>query len=410
MNPATRSMKIVTGVLFLIGTFAPIASADDIDTLLNKLRDSDETVAETAEQALIQMGSAAVDPIARLLKGEERGMQSAAVRILGKIGTPASEALIATLKTSQWRARMGAARALGTIKGPTALNPLLDALRDDHQGVRATAASALGDLGDAHAMQALIKTLKDEKPAVRAAAARGLGKLGDAGAVDPLLEAIQEPGRVQRATVKALAKIGTPAVNSMGKVLTNQNGDPGVRAAIAKAFEQMRAEASVGALSAALQDKAYKVRRAAADALIIIGPPTVSSVRKVLVQNPDSGSRTLAAEILTEASRQANRPWAQDALAGLIVGLKDDDPNVRAAANTGIDRFRFQALEQLYVGLRDSDTQFRVEIINILADILHPLSIRHLEELLKTEKDPEVRKIAETAIHRIKEADTLTPN
>jgi HEAT repeat protein len=142
---------------------------------------------------------------------------------------------------------------------------------------------------------------------------------------------------------------------------------------------------------------------------VLIGPPTVASVREVLLRNPDPTARALAASVLMEASRQANRPWAQDALAALIMALKDNDPNVRAAANMGIDRFRFQSLEQLYVGLRENNPQFRVEIINILADILHPLSIQHLEELLKTEKDPEVRKLAEAAIHRIKEADTLTP-
>ena len=73
-------------------------------------------------------------------------------------------------------------------------------------------------------------------------------------------------------------------------------------------------------------------------------------------------------------------------------------------------RFKFQALEQLYVGLREHNPQFRIEIATTLADIGHPLSIRYLEELLTTETDPDVRQAAEAAIDKIKDADILAPN
>ena len=407
-------MSIIAGIMMsvviLVGTPALSFSADDIDALITKLKDSDEVVVENAEQALIRRGSASVDPVVLVLQDNDPQTRGAAVRILGAIGTPASSALIGILDHAEWRVRMGVARALGKIKDRAATNPLVSALGDEHQGVRAAAASALGVLGDPKAIGPLSNALQDKATVVRMGAARGLGKLGDAGAVNALLEAIQEPGRVRRTVVQALAAIGAPAVEPMGALLTDQNTDPGVRVALAEAFEQMRAAESAVPLSIALHDADRTVRKVAADALVLLGPPAVVPVRGVLLQNPDTTARVLAAGVLTEASRQANRPWAQGALAALIMGLKDDDANVRAAASVGIGRFRFQALEQLYVGLKEDHSQFRTEIINILADMGHPLSIRHLEHLLTIEQNPEVRNLAESAIERIKVADTLTPN
>lgn len=50
----------------------------------------------------------------------------------------------------------------------------------------------LGEIGDPRAVDPLIEALKDEYSRVRSSAARALGEIGDPKAVDPLTEALKD--------------------------------------------------------------------------------------------------------------------------------------------------------------------------------------------------------------------------
>jgi HEAT repeat protein len=64
-----------------------------------------------------------------------------------------------------------AAQALGHISDKQAVEPLIDALRDESSVVRAGAAIALGKIGDTRAIGPLIEALKAQPPNVVAAGA-----------------------------------------------------------------------------------------------------------------------------------------------------------------------------------------------------------------------------------------------
>jgi len=88
--------------------------------------------------------------------------------------------------------RKGAAAGLGDLKDETAVDPLIEALKDEDKYVRKNAAEALGKIGDRRAVGPLIEALKDEDWFVQEKAAAALGKMGDRRAVDPLLRFIRD--------------------------------------------------------------------------------------------------------------------------------------------------------------------------------------------------------------------------
>jgi len=66
---------------------------------------------------------------------------------------------------------------LGKGKSETAIELLIDALRDDHPAVRRTAAIGLGNIGNRKATEFLREALEDEEEFVRKAAREALEKI-----------------------------------------------------------------------------------------------------------------------------------------------------------------------------------------------------------------------------------------
>lgn len=121
--------------------------------------------------------------------------------------------LILDLKYGSDVVRRDATVALGEMGDPRAIDPLIEALKDDdHWRVRGNAAWALGKIGDVGAVDSLIEGLKDENSAVRYEAAGALGEIGDVRAVEPLVTALGDDGPlyIRKNAVDSLGKIGDP--------------------------------------------------------------------------------------------------------------------------------------------------------------------------------------------------------
>ena len=73
--------------------------------------------------------------------------------------------------------------ALGEI-GEPAVQPLIQAV-NDNPDIMAFLAKALGEIGDARAVEPLIQALKDERSEVRSSAAYALRNMGDAEETQP---------------------------------------------------------------------------------------------------------------------------------------------------------------------------------------------------------------------------------
>lgn len=114
-----------------------------------------------------------------------------------KRGEVPVEPLISALKDKKdVDVRWSAAEALGRIGDTKAVEPLIEALKDEHGPVRFTAAEALGRIG-AEAVEpqigSIIGLLNDKQPSfVRVSAARALGAIGSAKAIEPLTKRLKD--------------------------------------------------------------------------------------------------------------------------------------------------------------------------------------------------------------------------
>jgi HEAT repeat protein len=147
---------------------------DKLWNTISILGSSGEYVRNESQQALIKIGSPAVEPLATAL-----------------------------LKHSRPRVRWNAAMVLGNIKDAESVEPLIKALKTDSDDeVRMWSADALGKLSErwsvdalGNAVQALIEALKDSDPNVRQKAAYALGLMKATAAVPALIEALQTYGK-----------------------------------------------------------------------------------------------------------------------------------------------------------------------------------------------------------------------
>jgi HEAT repeat protein len=123
---------------------------------------------------------------------------------LVRIGKPAVKPLsIALLSHPRARVRENSAIVLGKIKDMESIGPLIMALKTDKSyQVRMWSAEALGKMAEtwsinslSSAVQALIEALRDSDPNVRQKAAYALGNMKAMAAVPALIEALQTYGK-----------------------------------------------------------------------------------------------------------------------------------------------------------------------------------------------------------------------
>ena len=181
-------------------------------------------------KALVSYGESAVDALLGALDDENGHVRAAAAAALGEIGSSkAARPLIPLLKEPlTWGPAQNAISQLG----PAAVDPLIDALRDKNQK-RGSIAYLLGKLGDPRATIPLTEVLDDEDESVRAEAVKALGMIKDPRAVPALIDVLQkEPGgkwAIRKFAKISLVNIGEAAVGPLMASL--QNPDKNVRRA-----------------------------------------------------------------------------------------------------------------------------------------------------------------------------------
>jgi len=186
-----------------------------VEPLIESLGDKDLGVRESAAQALGKIGDPrAVDPLIDALQDEYSGVRKEAIAALGEIGDPkAVDPLIEFLKFDPIKPVSEIDQQTRVVRSPPAMQATfgepIPKPRDEEWGTRGTAAWALGRIGDTRAVEPLIDALKDEHEYVRMYAARALGWIGDVRAVDALtyVASMDEDNRVREAAAEALEKI-----------------------------------------------------------------------------------------------------------------------------------------------------------------------------------------------------------
>lgn len=204
-----------------INALGEIGDLRAFDPLLNRIRDGRDEERNIVVEAMVKIGSQAVDSLIEVLSnerfskedkfvylaaiealvgiGDKKAVASLlALNIVGywgigkalkRIGDPAIEQAIALLDNEDSTVIQGAAKWLGEIRDVRAVEPLITLLGNEDNFVRIHAIEALCDICDARIVEPLIALLNDRNisSGVITRAVQALGVIGDARAVEPLI-------------------------------------------------------------------------------------------------------------------------------------------------------------------------------------------------------------------------------
>ena len=188
------SLIVCSFFLSIVG-FVGIVEAGDADKLIDKLRSRDPAVREEAAQKLGDLKDpSAVGPLILILKKDkDRSVRWSAEDALVSIGAAAVEPLIKMLDDDSWRVRRRAVRTLGKIRDPRAIEPLIVSMKTDDDGyVRKCAARAIGEINDPRAAEILIPALQNRNFEVIEGAYRFFIRRGESGSEAVLIESMNK--------------------------------------------------------------------------------------------------------------------------------------------------------------------------------------------------------------------------
>lgn len=284
----------------------------------------------------------------------------------------------------------------------TIIDTLIDGLRSDHWGLRAGAIYCLGEIRSARAVQPLIEAFRDDISSM-AEIASALVSIGTV-AVRPLIHALanQPDSAVRRGAALTLARFRDPlAVPALIARLAD-DPDSEVRTFAAHALAPMRDARAVQPLIAALgDDPDPQVREAAARSLGEIGaalrdPALTAALRRALA-DPDWGTRQSAAEMLIALNEDVD----ERARALLLTDLTHPDAAVRLGAAWSLLPVRDPRIVDPLVRLLYSP---EAAIASSAARALGQTGDRRAVpalEALRAHSDPAVRHAAQDALNRL---------
>ena len=215
---------IFSSCLFFVGNL----QAGDADRLIQQLRSGNPAIRMEAAQELGGLKDPkAVNPLITILKKDKDGdVRASAEEALVNIGAPAVEPLTGMLKDNAWRVRRRAVRTLGKIKDPHALEPLVAAMKTDKDCyVRKFAALAIGETNDPRVDEILIPSLKDKNLEVVEGAYRFFIRKGEPGSENILIETLNR-GSWNRTMVMDFLNCGNGQLEKAGSECAKKRSYP----------------------------------------------------------------------------------------------------------------------------------------------------------------------------------------
>ena len=255
---------------------------------------------DQATQAIKGLGTpeAAVRKLMMYIRLRERLAPEwhTAVTMLGQYGEAAVPSLESLMRDPDANMRLSAMFSIRCTRSPRAMQPLLDALKDDACSVRQNAAEFLGDLR--HDLAVIWLADLREREGIKAATARPAGSPEDGQCVQALIALLKEDYcRLQAA--RALGQFASSGATEAAEAadplmaLLKDEGDH-VRAAAATSLGQIGDRRATEPLINVLGDRAAQVRAAAAGALGRIGDERALESLKSLLNDPDERVRAEA--------------------------------------------------------------------------------------------------------------------
>jgi HEAT repeat protein len=273
--------------------------------LLQALQDEDAWVRYFALRSIGRLELAgALEIVAQLVEDDPAGqVRSAAIETVGRIDGERSVAILEPLANSADSDKAAIAlRALGSVHHPSALPPLLAALRHPDRARAIEAIRALGEHGGEGVAAALQWTVArapltgDELGLQGREAIDALVRLGNSEAIQVLVELTVDALR-RPFIVPALVAAGERDIEEVIRGLSHPQ--PAVRRAVIQALASMKRERASDALVGALDDQEPAVRVEAVTALIELGSGRAERKLVQMAQNdPEVAVRRAARKAL----------------------------------------------------------------------------------------------------------------
>jgi HEAT repeat protein len=183
-----------------------------LQELLNDLTSGDETRAEQAVSALIELGEEAIPPLLELTKSKDADARWWALRVLAQSPHSRSEWLVPFLNDSADEVRQCAALGLSLKPDESATQPLVRALSDEDTLVSNLAVKALVKIGKA-TVPALIENVKSGSQSSRILALRALVEIRDHRAIPVMMQVMEEESALlQHWAKEGLERLGLDMV------------------------------------------------------------------------------------------------------------------------------------------------------------------------------------------------------
>ncbi len=281
------------------------------------------------------------------------------------------------------------ARKALVMIGEAAVEPLIQALKDEDSQVRGNAILALGEIGDRRAVEPLIQAIKDEDEYIRQKAAEVLYKLQDERAVKNLVEyfisALNNYDKsVRRRAADYLGEMGDPtAIEPLIQVLGDS--DFYVRQSASKALGKMPVESAVEPLINTLGNEKVSIRVSAQELLKGIGELAVPRLLEALKEGSSDNLRRNSAKLLADSVPMGD---TKAAVPPLMKALHDGDAMVRAYSARALGKLGSTAnaaVSSLIKALKDKSPIMRQEAAWALGKIGGQAVIPHLIQFIERE-------------------------
>jgi HEAT repeat protein len=263
------------------------------------------TVRSRAALALGKIGEPrAVRPLIGLLKDPEDEVRSAACLALGFFKDPSTFDDITNLLLDDPKieVRQAAAKALGNTAHPAALPYLMEALHDpfwwyEREYAAGELLTAIEKMG-VSAVDPLIEALRDREGAVRKFAASLLGRLGDPRAIEPLGMALYDlHHEVGKVSAESLAWFGASTIDILVEALSHP--EMWIRIHAVEALAKIKDARVTPILLQMLHDPEREVKRHVIQSLGRLKDPSSSSALQEIMSNrSDRELHTLAKQAL----------------------------------------------------------------------------------------------------------------
>ena len=162
-----------------------------LQELIRDLTSGNETRAEQAVPGLIELGEEATSALLELTRSPNADHRWWALRVLAQSPQAQAEWLVPFLSDSAREVRQCAALGLAIKPDDSAVEPLVQALRDEDSMVSSLAVNALVKIGNA-AVPALIEVVKHAPQSARIHALRALAEIRDHRAIPVMMKVMEE--------------------------------------------------------------------------------------------------------------------------------------------------------------------------------------------------------------------------